>query len=281
MTWQAVRQFWTAGKWVRITDDLMATRWVGINLPVRLMDELAAMPEQQRAMVMQRLQIMPGDPRLQQVIRIENDITDLDVDITVAEGQDVPTLQAETFQSLIQLASMQPGLIPGDVLIAASSLRNKDDLLKRMQEHQQQQAQVGAQAAQLKTQQVQAGIAKDQGQAAANQALAGERQVNAVAKVHEMHAAFTAPPAGQSWVAPDNPPGAGQQPDPEQMTPDMALAHQVADLQHKRAQTANTQASTALTQAKIPQTMHQTMATAVQTNRLARTPIPQPGQSTP
>ena len=35
---------------------------------------------------------------------------------------DVPAIQAEQFQTLVQLASIQPGLIPGDVLIAASSL---------------------------------------------------------------------------------------------------------------------------------------------------------------
>jgi len=282
MSWQAVRQFWTGGKWVRVTDDLGSLRWVGVNVPIRLMDELANMPAPNRAMVMQNMQLVPGDPRLQQVIRIENDITDLDVDITVAEGQDVPTLQAETFQSLIQLASMQPGLIPGDVLIAASSLRNKDDLLKRMQEHQQQQGAMAAQAAQKQGAKMDAATAKDQSTAAANFALAKERNVNSVRNIHDMHADFTAPPAGQSWVAPDNPPGASQPPfDPEQMTPDMALAHQVADLAKKRADIANTQASTALTTAKIPQTMHQTANTMVQTNRLARTPIPQPGQSAP
>ena len=45
----AARQYWTAGRWVRVTDDLGTTKYVGINQPVRLMDELAAMPEQQRA----------------------------------------------------------------------------------------------------------------------------------------------------------------------------------------------------------------------------------------
>ena len=79
-------------------------------------------------MVMQQMQppLQPGDPRLQQVIGIENDISDLDVDITIEEGIDIPSLQAEEFQSLVQLASVQPGLIPGDVLIAASGLRDKD-----------------------------------------------------------------------------------------------------------------------------------------------------------
>ena len=36
----AAREYWTAGKWVRVTDDLNETRWVGINRPVRLMDKL-------------------------------------------------------------------------------------------------------------------------------------------------------------------------------------------------------------------------------------------------
>jgi hypothetical protein len=75
-----------------------------------------------------------------------------------------------------------------------------------------------------------------------------------------------------------------QQPaDPEQMTPEMAMAHHMVDLQKKAADIANTRASTLLTAAKIPQvaqstlhTAHQTHATAVGTNRLMRTPIPEP-----
>jgi hypothetical protein len=281
MCWMAAREYWTAGKWVRVTDDLQDTRWVGINRPVTLQDELAQMPQQQRAMAMQQLQLQPGDPRLQQVIRVENDITDLDVDITIQEGQDIPAMQQETFQTLVQLAGMQPGLIPGDVLIAASSLRDKDAILERMKQHQQQQAQMGQQAAQLKAQQVQAGIAKDQGQAQANFALAGERKHNVIQGMHGMQMDLNAPP--------DNPPGA-QQPTQEQMTPDMMLAHQMADLAKKHADIANTHANAALTAAKIGQVPHQNAATQagtfntlhqaanqmVETNRLARTPIPQP-----
>ena len=75
---------------VRVTDDLNETRWVGINRPVRLMDRLADMDPQRRAMVMQQMQLQPGDPRLQQVIGIENDISDLDVDITIEEGHRHP-----------------------------------------------------------------------------------------------------------------------------------------------------------------------------------------------
>jgi hypothetical protein len=290
MCWMAAREHWSAGKWVRVTDDLQNTRWVGINRPITLQDELAAMPQQQRAMAMQQMQLVPGDPRLQQVIRIENDITDLDVDITVAEGQDVPTMQAENFQTLVQLASMQPNLIPGEVLIAASSLRNKDDLLQMMKQHMQQQGQQQQQVAQVAQQHAQAQVGDLQAKAAANFALAQERKVSAARGVHDIHADFSADPYGQPNVAPDNPPGASQpqQPDSEQMTPDVALAHHMADLAKKQADIRKTQADTALTAAKIPQVAHQAINTianthnlAVQTNRLARTPIPQPGQGSP
>ena len=283
--WMAAREYWTAGKWVRVTDDLNETRWVGINRPVRLMDRLADMDPQRRAMVMQQMQLQPGDPRLQQVIGIENDISDLDVDITIEEGIDIPSLQAEEFQSLVQLASVQPGLIPGDVLIAASGLRDKDQILERMKEHQQQQAQAQQAAGQLAQQHGQAQVADLQSKAAANMALAKERSVNAVSTLHDAHRTFQGlPDDNATQVTPAQPEN------PEQMQPDVALAHHLVDLSQKKADVAKTQAEigkthaeTLLTAAKIPNTAqqtahvaHQTHNVAVTTNRLMRTPIPQP-----
>ena len=276
--WMAAREYWTGGKWVRVTDDLNETRWVGINRPVRLMDKLADMDPPHRAMVMQQMQLQPGDPRLQQVIGVENDITDLDVDITVAEGNDVPSLQAEEFQSLVQLASVQPGLIPGDVLIAASSLRNKDQILEQMKEHQQQQAQAQQKAGQLAQAHGEAQVADLQSKAAANMALAKERNVGAASTIHDAHRSFLGIPDDNATQV-----AAPQPEDPEQMAPNMALAHQIADLRQKHAQTGKTQVDTLLAAAKIPQaaqqtlhTAHQTHNMAVTTNRLMQTPIPQP-----
>ena len=284
--WQAAREYWSGGKWVRVTDDLNETRWVGINRPVRLMDRLADMDPQHRAMVMQQMQLQPGDPRLQQVVGIENDITDLDVDITIEEGIDIPSLQAEEFQSLVQLASVQPGLIPGDVLIAASGLRDKDQILERMKEHQQQQQQAQQAAGQAAQQHAQAQVADLQSKAAANMALAKERTVNAASTIHDAHRTFMGLPDDnatqvQAPAQPEN---------PEQMQPDVAMAHHLTDLASKhldmqktQADISKTRADTLLTAAKIPQvaqstlhTAHQTHATAVGTNRLMRTPIPQP-----
>jgi hypothetical protein len=287
--WMAAREYWSGGKWVRLTDELNGTTWVGINRPIRAMDRLAAMPEQMRMQMMQRMQLQPDDPRLQQVVGIENDITDLDVDITIEEGIDIPSLQQEQFATLVQLAGMQPGLIPGDVLIAASGLQDKEQLLQRMQAHQQQQGQVQQQAGQLAQQHAQADIQSKQAKAASDFALAQERKVNAASKVHDIHADFSAPPYGQPNVAPDNPPGVqGMQPsDPEQMTSEMALAHHLVDLHKKAADIRNTQAQAALTAAKAAQIPHQTVGeianthqTMVTTNRLAQTPIPQPAAPT-
>jgi hypothetical protein len=184
---------------------------------------------------------------------------------------------------------MQPGLIPGEVLIAASSLRNKDDLLTMMKQHMQQQGQQQQAASQMAQQTQQVKNTETQSKAAANMALAKERNVNAARGVHDIHADFNADPYGQPNVAPDNTAGP-QQPTQEQMHPDMALAHQMADLAQKHATISKTHADAALTAAKIGQVPHQnaqaaasTFATLhdaanqmVTTNRLARTPIPQP-----
>jgi hypothetical protein len=270
MIWMGARQYWSAGKWVRVTDDLGSVRWVGINRQVTLADELAAMPEQQRAAAMQQMQLQPNDPRLQQVIGIENDISDLDVDITIEEGQDIPMLQAEDFQSLVQLASMQPGLIPGEVLIAASSLRNKDKLLEMMKAHQQAQAQQQQQAGQLAQQHAQAQIGATQAKAAADAALAKERGVNVISKIHTMHADFSAPPYGQPNVD-DN----AQQPMQQQPPADpVATAQGLADVRHTQAQT-HTERLRALSEAARARDLHMaSVKKAAETHAILNPPPP-------
>jgi len=276
MIWMGARQYWSAGKWVRVTDDLGSVRWVGINRQVTLQDELAGMPEQQRAAAMQQMQLQPNDPRLQQVIRVENDISDLDVDITIEEGQDIPMLQAEDFQSLVQLASMQPGLIPGEVLIAASSLRNKDKLLEMMKAHQQAQAQQQQQAGQLAQQHAQATITATQAKAAADAALAKERGVNVISKIHTMHADFSAPPYGQPNVD-DNAQQPMQQAPEQGLDPAIANAQALANVQHTAAQT-DTERLKALSEAARARDLHvASVKKAAETHAIMHPPPPTQG----
>jgi len=198
MSWMACREFWTGQRWLRVTDDLGKLQFVGINRPVRLMDELGEMPEQQRAMAMQQMQLMPGDPRLMQVIRVENDITDLEVDIDIEEGADVPALQAEQFDQLMQLATAQPGIIPPDVLIAASSLKDKAKLLERMQKAQEGQGQSQQEQGAIAKMDAEAEIMVKRSVVALNEAKTNDLQNASIQKVHTVHKE-----AAESYAIPD------------------------------------------------------------------------------
>lgn len=129
--WMRIRQFWTEETWVRVTDDDRNVKFVGLNKRVTLGDKLAQMQPDTRAMWMQQHGIGPNDPRLQQVVGTENMVSGLDVDIEIEEGPDLSTLQSEQFDTLASLA--KAGLpIPPDAIVEASSLRNKDVILKKM-----------------------------------------------------------------------------------------------------------------------------------------------------
>ncbi|MGO4763820.1 hypothetical protein AB4120_14885 [Cupriavidus sp. 2KB_3] len=129
--WLRVRQFWTGEKWIRVTDSDKNLKWVGLNHPVTLKEELSRMDPQKADQLVQQMGLQPNDPRLEEVVRTENDISGLDVDIIIEEGADVVTIQAEQFAQLADLASK--GLpIPPDAIVEASSLRNKDAILKEM-----------------------------------------------------------------------------------------------------------------------------------------------------
>jgi hypothetical protein len=193
--WMAAREFWSGERWIRVTDDLGKMQFLGLNRQVTLRDELAQMPEDQRAMAMQQMQLVPGDPRLMQVIRTENDISDLEVDITIEEGPDVPAQQAEQFQALVQLAGSQPGIIPPDVLIAASSLKDKDKLLKRMEDAQKASGQTQQQQAALGQQKAMADIEVQHAKAQVDVARAVDLMHGSVAKIANVHKQVAESPA--------------------------------------------------------------------------------------
>lgn len=141
--WMRVRQFWTEEKWVRVTDDESKIKWVGLNKAVTLEEKLQQMPPEQAMQAMQQYGLQPGDPRLQMVVEKQNDVSGLDVDIIVDESPDVVTLQGEQFEQLVSLAALPQaqGQIPFTAIVKASSLRNKDAVLKEMEEAQAQNAQ--------------------------------------------------------------------------------------------------------------------------------------------
>lgn len=129
--WNRVKQYWTAEKWVRVTDDDRNMRWVGLNQPITLEAKIMELPPPEAQAIVAELGLAPGDPRLSEVVEVRNNVSELDVDIIVEEGPNVATLQQEEFAQIAELA--RSGVpIPPDALIEASGLRNKDKILERL-----------------------------------------------------------------------------------------------------------------------------------------------------
>ena len=151
--WARVRQYWQAERWVRVTDNENNLRFIGVNRPVTALQAAAKQMgvdkdnlDQADPQAVQQLQMFAMNPMAQQVVAVENNVVELDVDILVDEGMDSPTIAAEEFEAMLKLAGTGMIQIPPDVLIEASSLRNKDRLLEMMKQgpspEQQQIAQI-------------------------------------------------------------------------------------------------------------------------------------------
>jgi hypothetical protein len=130
--WCLVKQFWTAEKWIRITDDENVPRFVGLNQPITLGQQLIEEVQAQGKPVTPEMeQQAKFDPRMQQIVETRNNVAEMDVDIVIDSGPASATIQAEQFAELADLAKVR-GDIPTVALVEASSLRNKDKLLKMM-----------------------------------------------------------------------------------------------------------------------------------------------------
>ena len=129
--WNRIRQYWTAPKWIRVTDTEENLKFVGLNQQVTIGEKLAEGTPDQQAAIMREMGIGPDDPRLNGVAEERNMVSEMDVDIIMEETPDIPTIQQEQFSEIAALAA--GGVpIPPDLLIEASSLRNKKALLEKM-----------------------------------------------------------------------------------------------------------------------------------------------------
>lgn len=113
--WMRIRQFWTAPKWVRITDDERNVRFVGLN----------GMPDP-----------VTGRPGPM--------VAQLDTDIVIDDAPDTVAPAIEQFNALVELKKVDAeNEIPFRVLLeAAPNLRNKDKLLEMVDQRQSQAAQM-------------------------------------------------------------------------------------------------------------------------------------------
>jgi len=118
--WYRIRQFWTAEKWVRVTDDENNVRWVGFNVdPSRVM---MASPEQQ-----------------QMIAGVVKNVAELDCDIIISDAPDSVAPSIEQFEALVQLKQLDTeNEIPFELILkAAPNLRDKSDYLKMIRERRE------------------------------------------------------------------------------------------------------------------------------------------------
>lgn len=197
--WNRIRQYWTNERWVRVTDDEKNVRFVGLNVTKgtqamqRLGDALKA-GEIDEATARQYERQIQTDPAMMQPANV---VSELDVDIDIDEVQETPSLQIEQFQTLTGMA--QAGLpIPPEVIIEASNLRNKDKLLKMLEDAKQAQSQPNPQQ-ELQMRGAQAKVAVDESKAALTAAQAQNEQLKP--QMEAMKALSARPPMGPQGLA--------------------------------------------------------------------------------
>lgn len=160
-SWNRVRQYWTEEKWVRVTDDENNVRFVGLNHPVTAGEEAQNLMDAGQPVPPELEQIAMAAPET--VLRVDSPVASMDVDIIVQDGPDTVTVQSEQFQALVELKQADPQAIPIEMVIEASSLRNKDQILEHLQsggippqvQQQMQQMQEALQQAQQEAQDAQ------------------------------------------------------------------------------------------------------------------------------
>lgn len=150
--WDRIRQFWGDEKWVRVTDNEQNVKFVGLNRPVTELEdrqqefmqraqgiqqseqEIAQLPPQEQGLAQQAvvqaksLLVQEGQIAEQRVVRIENNVGEMDVDIIVDQSPDTTSIQVEQFEIIAQMGDR----IPPDLLVEMSQLRNKKEILEKM-----------------------------------------------------------------------------------------------------------------------------------------------------
>jgi hypothetical protein len=156
--WYRIRQFWTAEKWVRVTDDERNVKWLGLNID----------PQQAEMLKAQNPDKIAGTVA---------SIAELDCDIIIDDAPDGLTPQLEQFQSLVELKKMDAnGEMPFRAIVAAMpNLKNKEQVMAAMDEAKQpppEVAQLQERMKMLEMAMAEAKVAKEQSAARLNDARA-------------------------------------------------------------------------------------------------------------
>lgn len=184
--WARIRQYWDGPRWIRVTDDERNLKWVGLNVPKTMID-VAKERLQGDPQAEFKLAMLARDPMAQQPVEVQNPVAEMDIDIVIDEGMDTPTVQAEQFDTLSKMIPGMTQLPPEmmEILITASSLRDKDKLLEiveAMKAKGQQPSPEQQMQQQLEIQNAQATVAKTASEADRNTADAEAKRAGIAAE---------------------------------------------------------------------------------------------------
>lgn len=140
--WERIQQFWDAPAYIRVTNDAKAPEFVGINQPrhgppMVGMDPATGMPAIVRP-----------------VLGYDNQVGEMNVDITLDSVPDTANLAQEQFQTIADLMAKTGQPVPLEIMIELSTLPEKHKIIEKLKEaaqdpnagQQAQIAQMGAMA---------------------------------------------------------------------------------------------------------------------------------------
>jgi len=199
--WARIKQHWSAEKWIRVTDDQDNLKWVGLNAQVTAREWLeeqindesldiktrrqaeaslkfltqaaqgpdpqliaAAQQGDQQALiaVQQAIQIQPlAQQKLEEIVEIKNPIPEIDVDIIIDQSFDVINSEQETFQLLANFAQGSQEISFID-LLEVSPLRNKKELIERIEKRSAARAQANGNMQQMQAEKLKMDATKTQ-----------------------------------------------------------------------------------------------------------------------
>lgn len=150
--WNRIRQSWTEEKWVRVTDDQDALRWIGFNVPQTMQEFLQETMDDEskpRAMRLgasaQMIMLEQSNPEaLQEVVMTKNRPAELDMDIILDESYDSINPSQEQLDAVLQYGAQ--GQFDIVDLLEISNIRGKDKLIEKIETRRKEAAEAAEQS---------------------------------------------------------------------------------------------------------------------------------------
>lgn len=171
--WNRIRQFWTNERWIRVTDDQNAVKFFAVNttrgnVALRKIEEAAKAQRIDPQTAQQYAMQVQMDPSMMQPANV---LAELDVDIQIDEVMNTPTLHAEQFEMLSQaigsgILGQPPSPEYVKMWLMASTFRNKNEMIRILDEQRQQEGQMGQQQQELQMRGIMADLGQKEAKAA-------------------------------------------------------------------------------------------------------------------